>query len=75
MLRAHFTVAVNYGFTSHLYQVITAALKLVKHFNHSTIATKALESKLQQMKLPAHWSCKMRWNSVRKMSERLLEQC
>ncbi|KAJ8353269.1 hypothetical protein SKAU_G00208360 [Synaphobranchus kaupii] len=57
--------------------VIVAAGKLVKHFHHSTPATKALEAKQQQMRLPTHrliQSCKTRWNSVCEMFDRLVEQ-
>ncbi|KAJ8415779.1 hypothetical protein AAFF_G00403360 [Aldrovandia affinis] len=54
-----------------------AAAKLVGHFNHSTPATKVLEAKQQQMRLPTHrliQSCKTRWNSVCEMCDRLVEQ-
>ncbi|CAL9706522.1 unnamed protein product [Knipowitschia caucasica] len=70
-------LAINDGFSLHLYRVISAAAKLVGHFNHSTVASKALERKQDQMKLPIHkliQSCKTRWNSVAEMFERLLEQ-
>ncbi|KAL7855067.1 hypothetical protein SRHO_G00172570 [Serrasalmus rhombeus] len=58
-------------------RAIVAAGRLVKHFHHSTIATKALEEKQQQMSLPPHrliQSCKTRWNSVCDMFQRLVEQ-
>lgn len=45
-------LAVNNGFAAYLNRVIAAAGRLVKHFNHSTPATKALEVKQQQMQLP-----------------------
>ncbi|KAK0133125.1 Zinc finger BED domain-containing protein 1 [Merluccius polli] len=67
-----FQLAINDGFASYMHRVITAG-KLVRNLNHSTVATKALESKQQQMKLPAHrliQSCKTRWNSAR-----CLEDC
>ncbi|KAK7901339.1 hypothetical protein WMY93_018108 [Mugilogobius chulae] len=70
-------LAINDGFAVHLHRVISAAAKLVSHFNHSTVASKALERKQDQMKLPTHkliQSCKSRWNSVCEMFERLLEQ-
>lgn len=70
-------LAINDGFSLFLNGVISAAAKLVSHFNHSSVATKALERKQQQMKLPHHkliQSCKTRWNSVCDMFERLLEQ-
>ncbi|CAM4672977.1 unnamed protein product [Leuciscus chuanchicus] len=70
-------LAINDGFSLFLNRVISAAAKLVSHFNHSSVATKALETKQQQMKLPPHkliQSCKTRWNSVCDMFERLLEQ-
>ncbi|KAL0187841.1 hypothetical protein M9458_014940, partial [Cirrhinus mrigala] len=57
--------------------VSVASGKLVRHFNHSTVACKALEAKQEQMQLLKHkliQSCKTRWNSVFDMFERLLEQ-
>ncbi|KAJ8339584.1 hypothetical protein SKAU_G00363700 [Synaphobranchus kaupii] len=70
-------LAINDGFGIYVYRVIVAAGKLVKHFHHSTPATKALEAKQQQMRLPTHrliQSCKTRWNSVCEMFDRLVEQ-
>ena len=71
-------LAVNDGFAAAgVNRVIAAAGRLVKHFNHSTPATKALEAKQKQMQLPAHrliQSCKTRWNSVHAMFGRLVEQ-
>ncbi|XP_035992541.1 zinc finger BED domain-containing protein 1-like [Fundulus heteroclitus] len=71
-------LAVNDGFASAgVDRAIAAAGRLVKHFHHSTIATKALEEKQHQMSLPPHrliQSCKTRWNSVCDMFERLVEQ-
>lgn len=70
-------LAIHDGFALYLYRVISAAAKLVSHFNHSTVATKALQKKQEQMGLPAHkliQSCKTRWNSVCDMFDRLKEQ-
>ena len=70
-------LVINDAFKLFVYRVISAAGKLVRHFNHSTVACKALEAKQQQMQLPKHkliQSCKTRWNSVCDMFERLLEQ-
>lgn len=70
-------LAINDGFTIYLKKVISAAGRLVGHFNHSTVATKALEEKQQQMALPHHrliQSTKTRWNSVCEMFDRLVEQ-
>ncbi|XP_055034115.2 E3 SUMO-protein ligase ZBED1-like [Misgurnus anguillicaudatus] len=70
-------LAINDGFALYLYRVISAASKLVSHFNHSTIATKALQKKQEQMGLATHrltQSCKTRWNSVCEMFDRLVEQ-
>ncbi|XP_035981373.1 zinc finger BED domain-containing protein 1-like [Fundulus heteroclitus] len=71
-------LAVNDGFASAgVDRAIAAAGRLVKHFHHSTIATKALEEKQHQMSLPPHrliQSCKTRWNSVCDMFEHLVEQ-
>lgn len=70
-------LAINDAFKLFVYKVISAAGKLVRHFNHSTVACKALEAKQEQMQLPKHkliQSCKTRWNSVFDMFERLLEQ-
>ncbi len=47
--------AINDGFASYVHWVIVAAGKLVRHFSHSTVASKALESNQQQMKLSAYW--------------------
>ncbi|KAL7882925.1 hypothetical protein SRHO_G00005830 [Serrasalmus rhombeus] len=71
-------LAVNDGFAAAgVSRAIVAAGRLVKHFHHSTIATKALEEKQQQMSLPPHrliQSCKIRWNSVCDIFQRLVEQ-
>lgn len=70
-------LAVNDGFNVFVHRVIVAAGRLVRHFNHSTPACKALEAKQDQMQLPKHQliqSCKTRWNSVCDMMARLLEQ-
>ncbi|KAI7809392.1 putative zinc finger BED domain-containing protein 1-like [Triplophysa rosa] len=70
-------LAVNDGFKVFVHRVIVAAGRLVRHFNHSTPACKALEAKQDQMQLPKHQliqSCKTRWNSVCDMFGRLLEQ-
>ncbi|XP_073672068.1 E3 SUMO-protein ligase ZBED1-like [Paramisgurnus dabryanus] len=70
-------LAINDAFKLFVYKVISAAGKLVCHFNHSTVACKALQEKQEQMQLPKHklvQSCKTRWNSVFDMFERLLEQ-
>ncbi|XP_047218327.1 E3 SUMO-protein ligase ZBED1-like [Girardinichthys multiradiatus] len=71
-------LAVNYRFTATgVSRIIVAASRLVKHFNHSAPATKALEAKQKQLQLPGHCviqSCKTRWNSVCDIFQRLLEQ-
>ena len=41
-------LAINDGFALYLYRVISAANKLVSHFNHSTAATNALQKKQEQ---------------------------
>ena len=56
-------LAINDEFALYLYRVISAASKLVSHFNHSTAATNALQKKQEQMGLPSHrliQSCKTR---------------
>ncbi|XP_030227714.1 zinc finger BED domain-containing protein 1-like [Gadus morhua] len=70
-------LAINDGFALYLNRVISAAGKLVGHFNHSTVASKTLQKKQEQMALPSHrliQSCKTRWNSVCEMFDRLVEQ-
>ncbi|KAK0151805.1 Zinc finger BED domain-containing protein 1 [Merluccius polli] len=70
-------LAINDGFALYLNRVISAAGKLVGHFNHSTVASKALQKKQEQMGLASHrliQSCKTRWNSVCDMFDRLVEQ-
>ena len=70
-------LAINDGFALDLHRVIAAAGRLVKHFNHSTPATEALDvkqGKLQMLKHRLIQSCKTRWNSVCDMFERLMEQ-
>ncbi|XP_048054650.1 E3 SUMO-protein ligase ZBED1-like [Megalobrama amblycephala] len=70
-------LAVNDGFNVFVHRVIVAAGRLVRHFNHSTPACKALEAKQEQMTLPKQQliqSVKTRWNSVCDVFGRLLEQ-
>ncbi|XP_074551363.1 E3 SUMO-protein ligase ZBED1-like [Halichoeres trimaculatus] len=70
-------LAINDGFALHLHRVISAAGKLISHFNHSTVASNALRKKQEQIGLPTHrliQSCKTRWNSVCEMFDRLVEQ-
>ncbi|KAK0154196.1 Zinc finger BED domain-containing protein 1 [Merluccius polli] len=70
-------LAINDGFALYLNREISAAGKLVGHFNHSTVASKALQKKQEQMGLASHrliQSCKTRWNSVCEMFDRLVEQ-
>ncbi|KAJ8353184.1 hypothetical protein SKAU_G00207510 [Synaphobranchus kaupii] len=70
-------LAINNGFTIYLRRVISVAGKLVSHFNHSTVASKALQEKQRQIALPPHrliHSTKTRWNSVCDMFDRLVEQ-
>ena len=65
-------LAINDRFDVYVRRIIVAAGRLVNHFNHSTVATKAL----QKMQLPQRKrikSCKTRWNSVCDMFERLTE--
>ena len=71
-------LAVNAGLECNrsITKVIGGANPLVGHFKHSTVATKALEAKQQQMDSPKHRlisSCKTRWNSTFEMLERLIE--
>lgn len=70
-------LAVNDGLSDDLVRIIVAAGKLVKHFNHSLLASEALELKQVQMCLPQHklvQSSKARWDTICDMFERLLEQ-
>ncbi|XP_038044394.1 zinc finger BED domain-containing protein 4-like [Patiria miniata] len=65
-------LSVNKGLdcNSRIKTVIGGAKRLVGHFEHSNVATKALESKQRQMDTPKHRlisSCKTRWNSVFEM--------
>jgi len=63
--------------TANVDEVIPACNKLVAHFHHSTVATKALSKKQRRLKVPLHrliQSCKTRWNSICEMFERLHEQ-
>lgn len=72
----HTLQLVNDGFNAFVHRVIIAAELLVKHFNHSTPACKALEAKQEQMKLPKYQliqSCKTIWNSVCDLFRRLLK--
>ncbi|XP_037634188.1 E3 SUMO-protein ligase ZBED1-like [Sebastes umbrosus] len=69
--------AVTDGLSEDLVRIIAAAGKLVKHFNHSLLASAALEQKQVQMCLPQHklvQSSKARWDTICDMFERLLEQ-
>lgn len=70
-------LAVNDGLSQDLIHIIVAAGKLVKHFNHNLLASRALELKQIQMCLPQHKlirSNKARWDTICDMFERLLEQ-
>lgn len=70
-------LAVSDGLSDDVLGVIVAAGKLVKHFNHSSLASKALEIKQAQMRLPQHrliQSNKVRWVTISDMFERLVEQ-
>lgn len=70
-------LAVSDGLSEDLVRIIVAAGKLVKHFNHSLLASEALEQKQVQMCLPQHkliQSSKARWDTICDMFERLLEQ-
>nr|XP_046242979.1 E3 SUMO-protein ligase ZBED1-like [Scatophagus argus] len=70
-------LAVTDGLSEDLVRIIAAAGKLVKHFNHSMLASEALEQKQVQMCLPQHkliQSSKARWDTICDMFERLLEQ-
>eukprot|EP00057_Strongylocentrotus_purpuratus_P035145 XP_797872.3 PREDICTED: zinc finger BED domain-containing protein 1-like [Strongylocentrotus purpuratus] len=54
-----------------------AASRLVGHFKHSVVASKALEAEQRQMGIPEHklvQSMKVRWNSTFDMFKRLKEQ-
>ena len=72
-------LSINKGFNDvpAVKRLIGAANRLVNHFKHSTIATKALEAKQTDMNKPKKRlisSCKTRWNSVCDMMRRL-EEC
>jgi hypothetical protein len=58
-------------------EVVPGCAKLVGHFHHSTVATKALEEKQRVLTVLRHrliQSCKTRWNSICDMFQRLHEQ-
>ncbi|XP_072288567.1 zinc finger BED domain-containing protein 4-like [Eucyclogobius newberryi] len=70
-------LAVNDGLSEDLLCIITAAGKLVKHFNSNSLANEALEQKQHQMCLPQLkliQSNKTRWDTICDMFESLLEQ-
>uniref|UniRef100_H3AF17 HAT C-terminal dimerisation domain-containing protein n=1 Tax=Latimeria chalumnae TaxID=7897 RepID=H3AF17_LATCH len=70
-------LAINDGFkVSSINCMVGAASRLISHFHCSTVATQALKLK-QQQNLPQHHLmqyCKMQWNSINDMFERLQEQ-
>ena len=60
-----------------LKKLIKKATKIVGYFEHSHLATKALENQQKRLKLPKHrliQACATRWNSVYAMIKRLIEQ-
>lgn len=69
-------LAINDGFkVGSINRVISGASHLVLHFHHSTVASKALQEK--QQNLPEHHFvqyCRTRWNSIGDMFESLQEQ-
>ncbi|XP_075763279.1 E3 SUMO-protein ligase ZBED1-like isoform X1 [Pelodiscus sinensis] len=71
-------LAINDGFlSSPVDHAVAAASRLVAHFHHSTVATQAFEREQIQLQVQPHpliQSCKIRWNSVYDMFERLSEQ-
>lgn len=70
-------LAVNDGLSEDLLHIITAAGKLVRHFNINHMVNKALQQKQLQMCLPQLkliQSNKTRWDTICDMFERLLEQ-
>lgn len=70
-------LAVNDGLSEDLLHIITAAGKLVRHFNINHMANEALQQKQLQMCLPQLkliQSNKTRWDTICDMFERLLEQ-
>ncbi|XP_034548590.1 zinc finger BED domain-containing protein 1-like [Notolabrus celidotus] len=70
-------LAVCEGLSHDLIRIIIAAGKLVKHFSHNLLASRALELKQVQMCLPQDKlirSSKARWDTICDMFERLLEQ-
>lgn len=70
-------LAVNDGLSKELLHIITAAGKLVRHFNTNHNVNKALQQKQLQMCLPPLkliQSNKTRWDTICDMFERLLEQ-
>jgi len=63
--------------TAKVDEIVPTCNKLVAHFHHSTVATKALEVKQRLLMVPKHrliQSCTTRWNSICAMFERLYEQ-
>ncbi len=64
-------LAVNYGFKVFVHRVIVAAGRLVRHFNHSTPACKALEAKQEQMKLPKHRVTEFKAKVRQSLSDRM----
>lgn len=70
-------LAVSDGLSEDLVRIVAAAGKLAKHFNHSLLASEALEQKQAQMCLPQHkliQSSRTQWDTICDMFERLLEQ-
>lgn len=70
-------LAVNDGLTEDILRVITAAGKLVRHFNSNPLANEALQQKQSQMclqQLNLIQSNKTRWETICDMLESLLEQ-
>lgn len=70
-------LAVNDGLSEDLLHIITAAGKLVRHFNINHKVNEALQQKQLQMCLPQLkliQSNKTRWDTICDMFERLLEQ-
>jgi hypothetical protein len=71
-------LAVNDGLKkANTDDITTASNKLVGHFHHSTLATKALEEKQRKLGIPQRRlivSCRIRWNSDCDMFNRLYDQ-
>lgn len=71
-------LAVNAALKSEdVERLISKASSIVRHFKHSTYASKTLLDKQKELNLPQHkliQTCKTRWNSTYAMLNVLFEQ-